>query len=153
MSGREVPAAEALTWSAAYEREYPRRERFTRRLRHLLEEIIEQSSVDVAMIENRTKSVASFTEKIERNSGKYQNPLRDVADLSGIRIITYYLEDVVRVGELIRSAFTVDQFEPTLNSADSSADRFGYASDHYIVRLGPDRSPLPEWNEFLEMRR
>ncbi|WP_329547747.1 hypothetical protein OG548_30215 [Streptomyces sp. NBC_01356] len=152
MNGREVPGGESLKWRAAYEQEHPRRERFTRRLTELLEKIIERSSVDVAMIENRTKSVVSFTEKIGRKSSKYQNPLRDITDLSGIRIITYYLEDVARVGELIRSALTVDEFEAALNSAESSADRFGYASEHYIVRLGPDRSPLPEWNEFLEMR-
>lgn len=104
MNGREVPGGESLKWRAAYEQEHPRRERFTRRLTELLEKIIERSSVDVAMIENRTKSVVSFTEKIGRKSSKYQNPLRDITDLSGIRIITYYLEDVARVGELIRSA-------------------------------------------------
>ncbi|MEU4876894.1 hypothetical protein [Streptomyces sp. NPDC021608] len=152
MSGREASAGESRKWSAAYEREYPRRERFTRRLRDLLEEITERSSVDVALIEKRTKSVASFSEKIERKSGKYPDPLRDITDLSGIRIITYYLEDVARVGELIRGALTVDAFEAALNSAEVSVDRFGYASEHYIVRLGPDRSPLPEWTEFHDMR-
>ena len=135
-------------WRPAYEEEYLHRDAFTRRLAELLTMLLNRASIDFALIESRTKTPTSFAEKIMRKQGKYADPLRDITDLSGIRVITYYLEDVERVGELLCSEFDIDQNEPLRHSDETSADRFGYVSRHYILKLGTRRGELDEWSDY-----
>jgi putative GTP pyrophosphokinase len=92
------------------------------------------------------------SEKIKRKGGKYADPLRDMTDLVGLRVITYYQEDVEKVGELIRAAFSVDEENSVDKSSDLAPDRFGYASIHYVVSLGADRAELGEWRIFKGTR-
>lgn len=44
---------------------------------------------------------------------------------AGVRVITYYLEDVERVGALIRHEFDVDK-AVAVDKANDEPDRFGY---------------------------
>jgi len=134
--------------STAYEQEYSRRDSFTKRLAALIGTLLDRASIDFALIESRTKTPTSLAEKIARKQGKYANPLRDIPDLSGIRIITYYLEDVERVGQLICNEFAIDQSESSHHSDETSADRFGYVSRHYVLKLGARRGELEEWNDY-----
>lgn len=85
-------------WGADFRMVRPRIAAFTNDLRGPLEHHLENEEID-AQIEHRTKAVDSFIEKIHRKNEKYNDPLNEITDLCGLRIICYYLEDVARVGK------------------------------------------------------
>ncbi len=130
------------------ENEHPNRVRYTAKLAQLLRELLDGSSIEIAQLESRTKTVESLAEKANREGKSYDDPLREITDFSGIRIITYFREDVSRVAEIIRREFLVDGS----NSRDMSdlldPDQFGYQSVHFVVNLRSARLALTEWASF-----
>ena len=127
-------------------------EAMTGRLRTLIVDLLAEANIEVIQIEARTKAVDSFTEKISRKRAKYENPLREITDLVGIRIITYYLEDVAAVGEILKKEFQIDATNSVDKAAGLDPDRFGYTSVHYVVALSPDRRKLGEWRPYASYR-
>lgn len=127
----------------------------TERLYGRIVAILGAAGVDVFNVEARTKEVQSFIGKIEaRNSGKeakFGDPLREITDVVGARIITYYLEDVDSVGEIIQRSFQVDK-AVTVDKADDEVDRFNYKSVHYIVRVSPPTSDTRDWGPYADVR-
>ena len=128
-----------------YEEERPRYERFTKKLHSLLDELLRAKGLEV-VLESRTKAAASFAEKLNRPEKKYDDPLREVTDLSGVRIIVQTLADVPVVASLIAKEFAVDQARSLRKSDQLDDDRFGYLSDHYIAQLKDPRTKLQEWD-------
>ncbi|HEX2898158.1 MAG TPA: hypothetical protein VHS96_00410 [Bacteroidia bacterium] len=128
-----------------YEEEIPLFQYLTKKTEELLREILNANDVKFHTIESRTKDLRSFEEKIRRKKDKYQAPFEEMTDLCGIRIITYYQDDVDRVTALIREEFEID--EP--NSIDKrkilKTNEFGYQSVHFVVSIPPKRTDLPEW--------
>lgn len=114
----------------------------------LLKSIIEVNGIKYHLIEGRAKDIDSFKNKIEIKKGKYNNPLTEIMDLCGVRIIVYYQTDIDKIDTLIRDNFNID----TENSVDKStilkSNEFGYLSNHYIVQINSVRSHLPEWSKF-----
>lgn len=77
----------------------------TTRLRGLITDLVHDAGIDVIQVEGRAKTVDSFVEKIGRKGKKYDNPFTDMTDLIGLRVITYYHEDVARIGEILKGEF------------------------------------------------
>jgi putative GTP pyrophosphokinase len=127
----------------------------TERLAGRIVAMLGSAEVDVFNVESRTKEVQSFIGKIEaRNSGKepkFGDPLREITDLVGVRIITYYREDVDAVGDVIQKNFQVDK-ATTVDKAGDEVDRFNYKSVHYIVRLSPPTSDTRDWGPYADVR-
>ena len=109
-----------------------------------------RSSIKVASIEAREKSIDSFGEKASLPSTtnphllKYRDPLKEISDLAGVRIITFFPRTIDDVDKIIISEFEV------LEKNDKSdilreEGKFGYQSVHYIVRLRSARIILPEY--------
>ncbi|MBC7752368.1 MAG: hypothetical protein H7Z73_11760 [Candidatus Saccharibacteria bacterium] len=46
--------------------------------------------LDFHLLESRTKDVTSFREKVARSSKAYGDPLSEINDLCGLRVIAYY---------------------------------------------------------------
>jgi ppGpp synthetase/RelA/SpoT-type nucleotidyltranferase len=112
-------------------------------------DLLHSDGIDVIQIESRAKSVESFVEKLRLKGEKYENPLEDVTDLVGLRIITYYLEDVESAADLVRREFEVDETNSTAIAARlEEPDQFGYLSGHYVVSLNEHRRRLAEWDFF-----
>lgn len=114
--------------------------------------MLAHDGIETAQIEARCKAVQSFTDKIVRKGEKYNNPIADITDLVGLRVIVYYPDDVDRVGKVIAREFDVDADNSLRRGVDSDPDRFGYRSDHYVVRLGQARRELSEWEQFAALR-
>lgn len=133
-----------------YEQLRPRYGRFTEKLAGLLRELLDAERIDYETVEARTKTVEQFADKITRPGKQYTDPLREVTDLSGLRVVVFYTEDVERVSELLEREFSIDR----ANSADSARaldpHEFGYRSVHYVVTLGEKRRELVEWSPFKE---
>jgi len=126
-------------------------EAFTEKLHALTVHLLAEADIEVAATEARTKSVDSFIGKIQRPDKNYTDPLAELTDLCGIRIITHYLEDVERVGDLIRGTLVVDPKRSVDKSEIMDPDRFGYQSVHYIVSLDETRRTLAEWERFGDL--
>jgi putative GTP pyrophosphokinase len=78
--------------------------------------------------------------------------LDDVTDLVGVRIITYFLDDVDRVADLIEAEFSIDEVNSVDRRATIEPDRFGYVSLHYVASLSQPRASLAEWKRFASLR-
>jgi putative GTP pyrophosphokinase len=146
--GTDVIEVSPEEWGNRYRARRATYESMTSRLRALIADLTHDAGIDVIQVEGRTKTVDSFVEKIGRKGKKYEDPFADMTDLVGLRIITYYREDVARVGEILKGEFTVDEKNSVDKIAGLSADRFGYLSMHYIVRLTPARGQLAEWRQY-----
>ncbi|SPL90391.1 unnamed protein product [[Actinomadura] parvosata subsp. kistnae] len=116
----------------------------------LIKDLLVRAGIEVALLESRTKSVASLEEKLARKGKAYGNPLEDIDDLTGIRIVTYYLEDVDEVESMLKRSFDLLP-ERCSRWTGEHLDRFGYRSNHYVLRIGEHRGSLDEWSEFRDM--
>lgn len=139
-------------WTAAYSAVRNTYERYCEKLRDLLVLVLETYGIEYVQMEGRAKDVASFTEKIQRKGGKYGDPLAEVTDLAGIRIIAYYVEDVERIASIIRQEFSVLEEHSGDKQAELADNEFGYASFHLVLELAETRSSLPEWREFAGLK-
>lgn len=130
-----------------YERQYPVYAAFTEKVSALVAELLRENGIPVHSVTSRVKGKARLIEKLLGSKGKYLK-LSDITDVCGIRIITYYADDVDGVATVIENEFDVDE----VNSVDKRAlldpDRFGYLSLHYVTELPADRLDLTEYRRF-----
>jgi len=124
-------------WGGEYRRRLETFDAMRAVLHDHLRACIAREAIDLSQIESRTKSPKSFSEKIA-TKGKYQNPLEEITDLAGLRVIVYYPRDVRAVGALIDREFEIDWENTNRQGEDDPPERFGYRSDHYIVRSPAD---------------
>ena len=102
----------------------------------LLRESLAEAGIVVASVESRVKAEKSLAGKLEIKGAKYKS-LADITDILGLRVITFYLDDVDVVASVVERLFEVD-WENTVDKRRLHAlDSFGYQSLHYICRV-PD---------------
>jgi ppGpp synthetase/RelA/SpoT-type nucleotidyltranferase len=128
-------------------------EAFTPSIESLLKNLISTTGVEPFAYESRTKTLASFDEKIQREDkeGKY-SALDDMTDLSGVRIICYLQEDCDAVCKLIEDEFEVDSTNSVTKQEELDPDKFGYLSTHYVVSLDEKRESLKEFRSFAKLK-
>ncbi len=85
-----------------------------------------------AIVQTRPKSVSSFAEKIIRKN-KYKDPLKDITDLCGARIITQTQQQVGRICQFIKENFQIDETNSLDVSERLHVSEFGYRSVHFVV--------------------
>lgn len=139
----ELNTEEHKQW---YEAQRPTYELLTNTVKNTLESLIKTAKIDFLSITARAKEVDSFVEKVGRKS--YQNPAQEITDLAGIRIITFIESDALKVNELIKKSFTVDDSKSLDKSGELGVDKIGYRSFHFICDLGEKRCDLPEFSLF-----
>lgn len=134
----------------AFELRRPTQERFTQKLELLVRDLIGASNISFHLAESRTKDVQSFRDKASRPIKAYENPLDEITDLSGIRIIAYYQDEADEIGSLIEAEFAVDARNSVVHKPDGA--EFGYLSRHYVVQLSANRATLSEWSGFAGLK-
>ena len=120
---------------------------FANEVEHLIRSILNASNINCNAISSRIKTRDSIAEKIRRKGGKYST-ISDITDVVGVRIITYYSDDVDKVAKIIESEFDVDKENSIDKRATLEPDRFGYCSVHYVVMMSPTRLALRENRAF-----
>ena len=109
-----------------------RYEAMCQEVQYILGKRLQDSEIEVSAITSRAKTLNSFLEKLDRKS--YENPFSDITDLSGVRVVCLYLDDINRIEAILRKEFEV--IEKVDRLRDREPDRFGYGAVHFIVRLG-----------------
>src|SRR5262245_20599710 len=99
--------------------------------------LLDEAGINYLSVTGRTKSVASFAEKAMRSVEGvrlYSDPLREIGDQIGVRVITYVRDDVAAVAELLDDQVLVTD-DRDLAHETASQGRFGYASRHLQITL------------------
>lgn len=111
----------------------------------------------IAGLESRIKAENSLVNKIELKGYKYHQ-LTDITDILGVRVITYFNDDVDLISALVEQLFEVDWENSVDKRKTLEIDRFGYMSLHYICRIPKtlySDPAMPRLNEIrfeLQMR-
>lgn len=107
----------------------------------LVTSVLDDAGINYLTITGRAKSVASFAAKAARTEGGkpvFDDPLRQITDQIGLRVITYVLSDVQAVADLLADQVVVYD-DRDLGLETASEGRFGYASRHLLVGLDAAR--------------
>ena len=116
--------------------------------------LLDDAGINYLSVTGRTKSVASFAAKAERTvNGRpvYADPIEQITDQIGVRVITYLHSDVSAVADLLDDQLAVLD-DRDLGQETASEGRFGYASRHLLVAVDSSRS-APASYEPLRGRR
>jgi putative GTP pyrophosphokinase len=131
-------------------------EEFAEVLRHILGEALAAASVKIHSIEARAKSIESFGKKASRPSNsdpslpQYRDPLSEITDLAGVRVISFFPKTLKDVDRVIKSEFTVLK-KKDKRHYQRTKKMFGYRSIHYLIRMKQERSILPEYKCFAKL--
>lgn len=125
---------------------------FASKVSQLINDILISKGITISAIPFREKDEDSLSKKIskEGNEEKYQN-LTDVTDLAGVRIITYFSDDVDKIATIIEDEFEVDYEKSIDKRKTHDPDRFGYLSLHYIIKLKSNRAELVEYSSYSNL--
>lgn len=127
---------ELTMWLSAYDQSLPKFKDLLIEIENDLRTAIASSQLKIHTCGGRIKTRESFSLKISKK--RYADPLVDMHDVVGIRVVCLFIDDLVLVDEVVRKTFDVLKYED--KTKNSAPDRFGYRSVHYDCRLPPSRS-------------
>ena len=108
----------------------------------LVTTLLDDAGINYLSVSGRAKSVASFAAKADRSvNGRplFPDPLTQITDQIGVRVITYLQSDVMAVADLLSDQLAVLD-DRDMGQETASEGRFGYASRHLLVAPEAGRS-------------
>jgi predicted RNase H-like nuclease/ppGpp synthetase/RelA/SpoT-type nucleotidyltranferase len=122
----------------------------------LVTTLLDDAGINYLSVTGRAKSVASFAAKADRTrdgAPLYADPLEEITDQIGVRVITYLHSDVTAVADLLGDQLTVLD-DRDMGQETASQGRFGYASRHLLVALPGSSAdgPLRERRAQVQVR-
>lgn len=109
----------------------------------LVTSLLDDAGINYLSVTARTKTVESFAAKAEREvDGQrlFGDPLAEITDQIGLRVITYLREDVDAVATLLTDEMRLlDDRDMGLQTAREG--RWGYASRHLLVGVEGQQQP------------
>jgi ppGpp synthetase/RelA/SpoT-type nucleotidyltranferase/DNA-binding XRE family transcriptional regulator len=127
---------------ATYAAGRPELEVATERFVQMVRELLDDAGINYLSVTGRTKTVESFAAKAEqRRDGAllHPDPLVDITDQIGVRVITFVPDDVTAVAKLLAEELAVID-DRDLGQETARAGRFGYASRHLLVSVNASRT-------------
>ena len=121
------------------------------KIKALLEELLRGEKIKVHEVNCRIKEEGSLIKKFETKNGKYAK-LEDMTDIIGIRIITYYSDDIDKVAQIVEENLNIDQENSIDKRKVLDIDKFGYLSLHYVAKLNDERLNLPEYRIYEDIK-
>lgn len=116
-----------------------------------LKDFFAEAGIIVSSVEHRVKTEDSLAGKLKLKGGKYAD-IYDITDLVGIRVITFYIDDVDKVASVLERLFEIDWENSIDKRKAHETDSFGYLSLHYICRIPESAYSDPEHPELNKIR-
>jgi predicted RNase H-like nuclease/ppGpp synthetase/RelA/SpoT-type nucleotidyltranferase len=113
----------------------------------LLTAILDEAGINYLSVTGRIKSIESFAAKSSRRVDGalvFPDPMSDITDQIGVRVITYVQSDVIAVADLLHDQVVVKD-DRDLGQITANQGRFGYASRHVLIALDAARAGQPEY--------
>jgi ppGpp synthetase/RelA/SpoT-type nucleotidyltranferase len=134
----------AREWHKQQITEYQKEFSFYQQYAVILQEILEQAAklyAPLAIVQTRPKTLSSFAEKAIRKAFKYDDPVHQLTDLCGGRVITHTQDQVEKICRFIKENFIIDEANSLDVLTRLKVSEFGYRSVHYVVQLKADKFP------------
>jgi ppGpp synthetase/RelA/SpoT-type nucleotidyltranferase len=122
-------------------------EAFAPRVRQIIRELPDIELIKILDIYARVKERDSLEAKVRKSLGRYTK-LDDITDIAGVRVVTFFEDDVARIAKVIADIFDVQSEHSEDKSTTLGIDRFGYHSVHIVARLDKSRLALREFARF-----
>lgn len=132
------------TW---YEENRPRFESLSHKVGEIIKENLEQK--DIHSVTDRAKDLEKFIKKARKE--KYTDPINQIKDMAGARVITYLESDVAKVADVIKSLFAIDPENSLDKSQLLRSNELGYRSVHYVAKFPKERLALPENKKYKDL--
>ncbi|MDE1327015.1 (p)ppGpp synthetase [Vibrio aestuarianus] len=126
----------------------PKYQRLAINVEQALVQFLAENQISSFDVEKRVKEEKSFLEKVVRKS--YEAPLDEMDDIAGVRVICYYNEDLEAIDKIIKEQFNVVSYSNKSQELDD--DQFGYASNHYVVKLKPEWLQAPNYRGLNDLK-
>ncbi|MDQ1612533.1 MAG: pyrophosphokinae [Pyrinomonadaceae bacterium] len=110
----------------------PQYEHLCSEIDYILRKRMNDHNIEFSTITSRAKTLKSFTEKLSRK--QYDEPLKNVTDLAGVRLVYLYKSDRPDIEKIIEAEFEVIEMVDKVE--EQEVDKFGYGALHYLVNLG-----------------
>ncbi len=108
----------------------------TERYVDLITHMLDDAGINYLSVTGRTKSVASYAAKAERLT-EGEDPLTEITDTIGVRVITYVHADVAAVADVLGDELVILD-DRDLGQETANEGRFGYSSRHVLVTVRDD---------------
>lgn len=133
-----------------YDRNKALYEQFSKEVEEIITKILKSKEIPYQSVCHRVKEKESYLNKCKNE--KYTDPVNQITDISGIRIIAYTNQDVTNICKVLQDEFSVDE-ENSVNKAEIlETDKVGYLSVHYILQLSKKRLELPEYKRYEDLK-
>lgn len=123
-----------------YESEYSIRTRFEQDIVRIIKNIITSAGYPILLMDTRTKEVDNFIAKANRpgKNGakfKYKNPLSEITDITGVRIIVQFKDVAREIADILRNNLVVDEKNSRDSILESHPTHFSYPAIHIVASL------------------
>ncbi|GMK46894.1 hypothetical protein PghCCS26_40230 [Paenibacillus glycanilyticus] len=133
-----------------YVKNRPVFEKLAGKVESIIREVLDSANVSYYTVTSRAKEIDSFISKA--SDSKYKDPIREIKDLAGIRVITFVKSEVDSCSNIIQPLFEIDPEHSTDKSKELGDDKVGYRSLHFVAKLTNQRLELPEYQVFKDLQ-
>ena len=113
-------------------------EQLTQAANEFIEEILQnKTEINIHSVRARTKSIDSLAEKVRRPAKNYDS-LPEIKDLTAVRIVTYFADEIDVVGKILENNFNIDPKHSIDKRKSFDYKEFGYSSLHKVAKFKPE---------------
>lgn len=131
-----------------YEKRVDNYEAFCKTVQRSVERLLNQREIDFLGVDYRVKSFNSIWDKHERQ--KTTEPLSDIDDICGIRIVCFYLKDLDKIESIIQKEFEIIRTDR--KDTHPEPEKFGYRSRHFVIKIKKEWLHAPDYRGFESFR-